>query len=118
MLRLAHPRPPFHTPPPLTHRKAAPAAPRPPAAPLRLESRPAPFGPARPRARPCPGRGPAGEYPSDAAIASALEALGELLGGLKRDSEYDPTNAYVARRPAPAPARGAVPPGAGRHKGL
>ena len=56
--------------------------------------------------------GPAGPYPVDAPLtgpsepaAAARAAFAELYAGLKRDSEYDPTNAYVARKPAPpAPA--------------
>lgn len=47
-------------------------------------------------------------YPADAVVGGASEggaaaraAFGELYAGLRRDSEYDPTNAYRARKPAP-----------------
>ena len=51
---------------------------------------------------------PAGAYPADAVVGGASEggaaaraAFAELYAGLKRDSEYDPTNGYKPRKPVP-----------------
>ena len=50
----------------------------------------------------------AGAYPADAVVGGASEggaaaraAFAELYAGLKRDSEYDPTNGYKPRKPVP-----------------